>query len=378
MTGDLLLVGSGDPSFSGRFYDGDSTRVLAEWVAALKKLGLRKISGDLLLDVSALSGPAVHPGWPQDQLQKWYCAPVSALNLNDNCLNVTVRPGQSGGLARYAIHPSSSYFKLINKMSTTSTGKHAPWVHLPPGSPPRLELRGRVRSGRKPQTITVAVPDPALMMGAVLHGLLARAGITLGGSVKLRSTAVPSRGRLVALHKCSIERVIMVINKRSQNLFAECLFRALGRKHSNAGSFEGGRRAVESYLSKLGIRGASVADGCGLARGNRYSPRAIVKVLRRMWKHKSRKVFFDSLSIAGKDGTLRKRMRRGAATGRVHAKTGYIRSVSALSGYVKTASGRWVAFSLLFNGFQRKGKRLSNSTIKGYQDKICQVLAASR
>ncbi len=378
LDGDLLLVGGADPSFSGRFYDGDSTKVLRQWVAALHRLGLRKINGNLLLDVSATSGPAIHPEWPQDQLNRWYCAPVGALNLNDNCVDVRVSAGKVGQPVRYSMGPEIPYYRVLNKMLTVSRGrKHAPWLHRPEGDS-RLELRGTFQGGRPAQVITITVPDPARFLGQVFKGLLAKSGIQLSGKLQLSESPVTKPGRLIAVHTCPIDQVVTVINKRSQNLFAECLFRALGRKAGHPGSFVGGRKAVESYLSKVGVEGARVADGSGLARGNRYSPRAMVAILRRMWSHAGRKTFFDSLSVAGTDGTLKRRMRSGPAKGQVHAKTGYIKSVSALSGYLKTRGGRWLAFSLIFNGFQRKGKQLSNSTIKGYQDRICQALAGGR
>lgn len=371
--GDVVVVGSGDPSFSGRFYDGDATKVLAQWARALFLQGVERVTGDLVLDTSAFSGPAIHPGWPRDQLQHWYCAPVDALNLNDNCVDVSLRPGRVGGAARYSLVPGG-YFRVTNQMKTVGRGKHAPWVLRPEGSPNMLELRGTFRAGRPGQSITLSVREPAMFFGGTFKSILAENRVVVDGKVR-RSAGRVEPSLLFARHACPIDRVVTVVNKRSQNLFAECLFRALGRAKGGAGSFDGGRKAVATYLSSHGITGSSVADGSGLARGNRHSPRAIVTVLQRMWKHASREVFFDSLSVAGTDGTLKRRMRQEPAKGRVHAKTGYIRSASGLSGYVKTTDGRWLAFSLLFNGFQRKGKYLSNTTIKQYQDRICQVLA---
>lgn len=371
--GDLLLVGSADPCFSGRFYDGNSVAVLERWAGLLKRFGVRRVRGEFLLDASAVTGPAVHPSWPRDQLHRWYCAPVDAFNLNDNCLDITVRAGPRGRLARVGASPKGAFPELRNTCKTVSSGRHRPIVHL--GGPGSASISGQFLASRGPWIWQHTMRKPAQRFGTVFRELLRREGIGVAEPRVVREP-IGRKGVLFARHRSPISRAVGPVLKNSQNLFAECLFRALGRKSGGRGSFAAGRAAVEAYLGEIKATGVP-ADGSGLSRDNRYSPRTLVRVLQRMWVHPGRKAFFDALPVAGAaEGSLRKRMRQGAAKGNVFAKTGYIRSASGLSGYVKTRGGRWLAFSMLFNGFAGK---LSNTHIKAtYQDPICQILAASR
>lgn len=374
LTGDLVLRGSGDPCFSGRFYEGQPAIVLRDWARALAKLGLRRVTGDLLLDTSACTGPAVHPGWPQDQLANWYCAPVASLSLGDNCLEVTVKSSR-GRKPAVSLVPALGGLALENTCRMTRTGAHRPWIRRLDGEQMGVSIHGTFKTGEPPSTYTVAMRDPDQVFGMALAEALKRAGIKLEGTIRRSARRVAKPGRPGALHQSALDRVIPVVNKKSQNLFAECLFRALGRASGGGGSFEGGSRAVAGYLKERGLVGAKLVDGSGLARENRLSANDLTTVLRHVWRSPSRKLYLSSLPIAGEDGSLKRRMRSGPARGRVFGKTGYIRSASGLSGYVQTQGGKWLAFSILVNGFQRQGRYISNTSIKGLQDRICQVLA---
>jgi serine-type D-Ala-D-Ala carboxypeptidase/endopeptidase (penicillin-binding protein 4) len=167
------------------------------------------------------------------------------------------------------------------------------------------------------------------------------------------------------------------INKNSQNNFAEAFAKILGRAYAARqgrdvrGSWPAGEEAVKAFLARNGIdtTGVVVADGSGLSRDNRVTSRMISDVFRVMWRHRDRKTFFDNLTISGTDGTIGSRLKD--LKGRVHAKTGFIGGVRSLSGYVKNDAGRWLVFSIIYNGFSG-----SAGPYEDLQDNALRVLAA--
>ncbi len=371
LDGRVVLMGSGDPCLSGHCRDGDTAAVLQEWAALLAAQGVRRVTRGVLLDASATSGPTVHPDWPRDQLTQWYCAPVDAFNINDNCIDVVLRAGVVGASVKVSTQPSGAFSGVKVSCTTTASGSHKALLRVGASV---VEIKGQFRADHADERHRWTVKDPSSLVARAFGEHLRRAGID-APAPEVSRTAIASRGRLLARHRSSLALAISPINKKSHNLFAECLFLALGRQHRGTGSFVSGKEAVEAYLASIDARG-EVADGCGLSRKNRYPPRTLVAVLHRMWRSPTRSVFVESLPVAGVDGSLDDRMTQGPAKGRVMAKTGYIHSVSALSGYVQTQSGRTLAFSLLFNGFQGGKGAISNATVKrNYQDAICQILA---
>jgi D-alanyl-D-alanine carboxypeptidase/D-alanyl-D-alanine-endopeptidase (penicillin-binding protein 4) len=159
------------------------------------------------------------------------------------------------------------------------------------------------------------------------------------------------------------------VNKNSQNLFAEALCKLLGKAASGRASWEAGAEAVDAFLHQNGIHGAGVrvVDGSGLARENRVTARAITELLSVMHEHRHAEVFRNSLAVAGRDGTIRNRLKD--VEGQVLAKTGYIGGVRSLSGYARTKEGKWLAFSIIYNDIPGDVK-----PFEALQDEACRVL----
>jgi D-alanyl-D-alanine carboxypeptidase/D-alanyl-D-alanine-endopeptidase (penicillin-binding protein 4) len=153
-----------------------------------------------------------------------------------------------------------------------------------------------------------------------------------------------------------MSRLIRLTNKPSDNFFAETLLKDLAHQTGGRGTTAAGARISASHARGLGVR-ATLVDGSGLSRSDRASPQGIVKLLTAMYASDDSDVFVDSLPIAGRDGTLFDRMRRGAARDRCRGKTGTLSNVSALSGYCEARSGDNYAYSILMNGVYPTGAR---------------------
>ncbi len=376
LLGDLVLVGGGDPSLGPRF-DATLESVLVRFARSVREAGIREVRGAIVADARAFLPPAQHPAWPQDQLDRWYAAPVSALTINDGCVDVTVRPGpQPGAQAVVTMVPHTALLQLDNRCRTVAQQREHRIVIGRKAGTNIIIVRGGVWRRAAPLTHSVALHDPALVTADVLRGALEAEGITVRGGVRHAAADAPPPARsgvLLAAHTTALAQLLPVIGKRSQNLWAESLCRMLGLRGGKGGSFSGGVAVIEAFGREIGIPQDELhlVDGSGLARGNRASAHAIVTLLRTMALGPHGGVFVAALPIGGVDGTLRKRLRDREDAARVRAKTGTIRGVSTLSGYVLPArpDGRTLVFSILVHGMPG-----GTSAARRLQDRLVAVV----
>ena len=370
--GNLILRGTGDPNISGRFYDGDTTAILRTWARQLHKHGLWRVGGDLIVDDSFFDNVRFLPTWDRGQEGRWYAAQISPLTLNDNCIDVSIRPARSvGSRARVSFVPACSAIQVRGAPSTSSGSRWSITIHRKTGTND-ISVKGKIGRRIKGDFADhVTVDDPALFFGSVLSRILTEEGIELAGEVRRvapgsghyerhsrkRSPARPGAGEiLLARHTSTLKQDLAVINKNSQNLHAEILLKTLGARVEGSGSVEGGARAIHRFLVAKGLPtgGLDVHDGSGLSHHNRVSSGQLAGVLRAAMTESWFATYRDSLAVAGVDGTLRKKFQRSRdLRGRVRAKTGNIRGVSCLSGYLTRGSKTW-CFSILVNGYGSK------------------------
>ncbi|MBK8205486.1 MAG: D-alanyl-D-alanine carboxypeptidase/D-alanyl-D-alanine-endopeptidase [Planctomycetes bacterium] len=351
--GPLYVLGGGDPNLSGRFHDGDVLAVFRGWAEQLKKAGITEIDG-LRYDSTVFGGESYCEGWPKDdQYIQWYCAEVSALAFNDNCVGVRVVPGKAGQPANIELTPPTAAVKVINETTTLPGRKGAEIGIVRPRGENTITVKGKVyEQATWGYTIDVTVHDPALYAATVLRETLQAQGITVIGTIEPVTLGIEDVKRCTVLveHKSTLLSALPPINTNSQNLHAELLFRQLGLRYSGKGTFKTSRAAVEAFLREQGwwADGVNIVDGSGLARDNRVTAHMLTKLLQAMAAGANFEAFRDSLAVAGETGTLEKRLNDKSIKGRVYAKTGYIRGVRALSGYILTDNRR-VAFSMLMN-----------------------------
>lgn len=350
--GDLYLVGRGDPSLSPRFGSGRPQGVWDSLADALAAQGVKVIEGRLLGHEGTFAGERRGRDWTWEDLVWSYGAEVSALSWNDNSVELSLLPGErAGDPVRLLAAPFSD---LVEVASSAATG--------PGGSIEELRLEkdaasGRFRlSGRMPPgsrwSGRVAVNDPARFAALALRSTFAARGILVREGVETTSAPLPPAGRVLATHEgATVAEILRVVNKESANLQAELLLRLAGSKLAGDGGIERAREAVLGRLGGLGVptTGFSLSDGCGLARSNLVTPAGLATLLVAMDRHVSGAAFRDSLPLAGRDGTLEKRLRGTPAEGRIAAKTGQLAQTYALAGYAATLAGDRLAFAILVN-----------------------------
>ena len=353
LEGDLAVIGGGDPNISGRHFEGDSLAVMRDWAVELEKLGVRRVTGDVYLVNGLFEPPQVHPDWPKDQLSRWYEAPVEALSFNDNSVLVRVWPGRQGGQpARVELVPDLPIFEVRNSAKTTNSSKqHKVMIDRVDGSTV-LTVSGSVFRHAAPVESWVAVADPLLYFGAALQRAFSEAGVELGGRMLVSQTLPVSDWKWAAGYRTDLMTTAEVINKRSQNFFAESLLKLMGAELCGTGSWESGRKVIGEFLSEIGIEPDtySLSDGSGMSRANRFSPRQITQLLTHMYFHPRGRDFLLTLPYSGEPGLKwEKRLSEPPYRGNVFAKTGSLLGVSTLSGYAKAESGKLYAFSILCN-----------------------------
>jgi len=373
LNGDLIVVGTGDPDISGRFHEGDPCFLFKQWARELIDRGIETVNGNLIGDATAFDDEYVHPSWPRNQLEKWYCAPVSALTLNDNCVDVTVGAGpQPGSPARVVIVPGGGYATINNRCLTTAKKTEHLYGFLGRAGTAPVILRGNFWTNGYAATTSIPVEDPPLFFVTEMKAALAAEGVMVTGQalVAAEPTDADERAVFISSHESDLATAVEVANKRSQNLYAELILKALGRKRTGRGTFAAGADAVEQFLAGISEHGGEcvISDGSGLSRDSRLSAAAITDLLRWIALRPEAATFSRSLATAGVDGTLKRRLAAAPYRGRMKGKTGTLAGVAALSGYIEVR-GDTLAFSILMNT-----RRAAVWQMRRAQDALCRAV----
>lgn len=366
LNGDLVMYGTGDPGISDRFYKSKTERfesMADELVAA----GITTVTGDLVGDRSFFAGPLRPEGWDPRDLNDHFAAAVSALSFNENVASIRVEAATQAGWAPI-VHtlPDHAGLNVVNQGSTVEgSGRLFIGRDDPLG---QILLQGQIQRGGRDVWRELTVSDPAAFAVSVFRSVLDEKGITvlgvdrvtssdhesLVGGVALTAPSVEGRPRtrvLATLVSLPLRDYLMVVNKKSHNLFTELIFRTLGRSADGTGRPESSARAVATALVELGVDTAGLLqlDGSGLSADNRVRASTFVGVFSHLSESPLWWDLWQSLPEAGNRRELR-RMYRTPAAGNLRAKTGTIEAVSALSGVVQSRDGERLAFSILVNG----------------------------
>lgn len=391
LNGPLILRGMGDPTLDT---PGTHTDWADQLALQLVADGIRDVHGDLIADDTYFSGPSAGAGWEARDLQSGFAAPASALSINENKVVVTTIPGKAPGYpARLTLDPAGALPHVVNHLMTAAGGTRSDInLYRAPGDD-TLYAFGSMPADASSHDFKLAMPDPAWYAGMLLRGALARHGIHLHGDLRIQRWPQQNLENLdksmVAAQILSPPLIEILSRglKCSKNLYLQNLLQIAGTKAyadaARAGDpAEGflsteawGIRALRQLLDHIGIppTAAQLEDGAGLSRQDLATPDATVRLLTYMSHQPYAEQLRDALPIAGVDGTLEWRMRNTVAMDNAHAKTGSMTDVRCLAGYVTTASGERLAFTIMLNNaVQQKDEPSPNRNL----DAIVELLAA--
>lgn len=385
LEGDLVLYGTGDPGISGRFYRdrNEVFRLLADQLAAL---GIHTVRGDLVGDASFFAGPLRPEGWHPNDLNDHFTGAVSALSFNENVVSFRVVAGTAGARPSVFTVPEDSGLEIVNSAMTVAADARPRIAILRDDPLDPIRIEGRLLTGARDVWREMTVSVPAHFAAISFKATLEDRGITLLGGIRTvaeptesvleDALSAPGMGRrganVLARHVSDpLSVYLAVVNKESNNLFAELVFRALGRATSGVGSTEMSAAAVRTALGEFGVDMSDVVqfDGSGLSAGSRVSASTFVSLMDRMAASQVWPEYWASLPEAGSRREL-SRMFGTPAAGNLRAKTGTIEGVSALTGVVRSLSGERLAFSLLVNGTR------ANSRAKAVENRVGAILAS--
>ncbi len=373
LVGSLLVVGGGDPNISGRFYDNDEFAVFDRWADGLRRAGIVRVSGDLILNASGFDHVYRNPEWPPDRDTRWYQAPISALSYNDNVVIVSVgRASLPGAPAIVSIDPDTDVVQTVPRARTVGkTGKLRVAVARPGGSD-QVFVDGTLPARYFRYAVPLAIDDPPKFFGAALKSRLRAAGIELTGSVVERDVKPDNAWALVASTESDILPTMAVSNKHSQSFYAEQIFKTLALEKAGRGTWENALALERQFLAAIGLDPGryDIHDGSGLSASNRVAAADLVRFLRAMNLQPDGAAWRATLAVSGdSEGSLRSRLLDSATRGRVQAKTGTLNGVSTLAGYAQAESGKTYAFAILLNGWG-----VGESRAHSYQDRLVRVL----
>ena len=377
LQGDLILYGRGDPTFSNRCYDVDTTKSgvcdrnsadkFRQLAQQLRDRGVRVVAGDVVGDGSYFDPQIIHPGWENYDLGWWYAAPVSGLGFNDNSVDFREVAGDSAGVrAQVMMTPDIGAFTLDNRAEVVARSAPRTFDIFRTVDGLGYLATGALAAGAPVRTESAAVVDPNRYAALAFRQELSAVGILVRGNSRATVDSFPNRAArtttaLAEVRSRPLRDWLYPILSPSQNWFAEMTLKQLGKRYGNGGSWAEGRAVERRFLiDSIGIDSTefSLQDGSGLAANNFIAPLAFTKLLAWARKHANFAAINASLPQSGKPGTLRDRFAGTAGTMSVRAKTGSISGVNALSGYLERPNGQVLVFSVMANHHTLGGAKM--------------------
>src|SRR5690606_18149205 len=377
LDGDLIAVGSGDPTISPRHparWDA-----LDRWAGQVAARGVRIISGHLIGDDDAFEEPGWGSGWSWEDLSAGYGSPIGALQYHENEVEILVGPGlEAGTRAIISTSPLGSGLVIDHDVTTAAAGEPTRIaLHRIPGDA-TLTVRGQIAAGDRPRTLLAAVANPTQLFVNAFREALARKGIFVSGSAldidDLRTKPDLSQADIWVIDQSEpLSSIVDPLLRWSRNGYAETLLWALSPPGEPA-SEATGLKVMRESLTRLGIAPEQYGayDGSGLSRYDTVSAEALTTLLARMWSdthYQDR--FRAALPLSATSGSLERRMKDTPAAGRVWAKTGSMFNIRSLSGYVFTADNEPLAFSFLANNYN-----VPSAEIEAAMDKALALIVA--
>ncbi len=364
--GDLILYGRGAPDL----VDDTTENSLEKLAEAIQARGIRRVKGSVIGDESYFRGSSLGDGWQWTDMQWYFGAEASALSVNGNEIDLNLVPAaRADATPEVRAAEPLGYVQVNNRMAPGNRAERSTIGVFRGLSDNRVEVWGELAPGAKGFGARLSVHNPALWAAKIFVAALKKRNIGVDGEATSRSFRTapserfePSQAtEMAAVTSEPLSALARVTNKESNNLYAELILRTLGRERRSLlstseppgrelGDDEAGTELIKLWLGRNGVASADTAlhDGSGLSRLNLVTPDSAAQLLTALAKS-GNQPFRESLPIAGRDGTLRGRLKTIA--GRAFAKTGSLIYVNSLSGYVVTANGETLAFSIFCNDY---------------------------
>ncbi len=383
LKGNLYLQGGGDPTLgSTRVTGGEAWKtVTRKWVQAVKDAGITRVEGNIIADESLFEGPSIAPKVNWENIGNYFSAPATPLCFNDNSFKIRFSPQPRAGQPANVAGTEPEVPGLTLTSFVTTDGKSKKDNAYVYGAPRQneLEIYGTIPTNLTGFSISAAQPDPALFAAHALKTELEKQNIFILGVPQTTRTA-PDYTPMTLLHvyqSPKLKDIIVIVNKRSFNLYADMLLRHLAVYTGKKGSIQNGVEELNKFLQTNRLAAPEdtvIYDGSGLSRDNLVTPQTLLNTLAFMTKSPHFKHYYNSLATPDDRGDLlllRRFLKPRKEVGRVRVKGGTIDSVKAAAGYVTDKDGKLIAFVLMSNNLASKNE----SIFRIHEDILKQLLA---
>jgi serine-type D-Ala-D-Ala carboxypeptidase/endopeptidase (penicillin-binding protein 4) len=361
LTGNIYIKGGGDPSLGSKSFSKSyyNPFFINQWVDAIKKAGIKSVSGSVIADASIFGENNISDTWTWGDIGNYYGTCVSGLSVFDNEYEVTLRSGTRPGDSTIIvkIEPELNNIKFYNNISSSADINDNSNIF---GSKYDIKryLTGTIPMNKKEYVIKGSLPEPEMILAKMLNDSLVKNNIQISNPpfsiyLKNQKSSVNQRKYICSTLSPSLDEIVNKTNTNSINLYAEILLKHIGLNYKTNIKGSDTDKLLD-YWSKKGINphGIFLNDGCGLSRYSGVTAKYLVDILIYMkTRSKYYQVFFNSLPVAGKSGSMKNIGRNTSADDNIHAKTGYITRVRSYCGYARTRTGKDIAFGIIVNNF---------------------------
>lgn len=377
LNGNIHILPSGDPTFGSKYFNTDvpSKPLFSSWTEELKKQGIHRVSGKVILEMGRFELERVPPKWSFEDLGNYFGASLAPLNCYDNRVYLTFKSAGAGTKTTLlSIEPNVPDLKYKNEVVAASIKYDDAYVFGAPRQYNQM-LRGRIPANRSTFQIKASVPEPELFYAQQLVKALRDSGIEVPYGAVSSNHAVSKTQYTYELNPMfspTLSEIVKVTNIESNNLFAEALVKAISLNQKGFWSRETGLKHIHDFWQTQGIdlSSANLYDGSGLTRYNGISAKALTEVMTYMWQSPNRGTFYESLPIAGRSGSLANMFKGSNAENNLRAKSGYLAKVRSYTGYTRTATGKVAAFTLMINNYNE-----NSTSVKTQMEALLRMLS---
>lgn len=357
LNGNIIIKGGGDPALGSHRYRSYYGAFLNNWASSIKSLGIDSINGKIIADASIFDNE-VPATWIWQDLGNYFGAGANGLSIYENFYTLALSSkNETQKTTISQINPYIPFLSIDNNVLGTSTNKDLSFIYGGPFQYNRY-ISGEIPKNRSEFKVKGSIPDPAYLCAYELDSVLKTSGIKVAyhpTTIRLladdfiENTTV----EITTTQSPTLASLIQQTNLYSINLYAEHLLNHIGLTVKKEGSSTAGAEALISFWKEKGIDtdGMYIYDGSGLSRFNTITTKQLVAILNQMDKSQHKEVFYNSLAIAGKSGTLSSIAKGTTAEGKIYGKSGYMTNVRSYSGYVTTNSNKKIAFAIIVNNY---------------------------
>jgi D-alanyl-D-alanine carboxypeptidase/D-alanyl-D-alanine-endopeptidase (penicillin-binding protein 4) len=352
LLGDLIIKGGGDPTLGSRFFSGmQSDSVFLQLFQAIHKAGIQQINGSILADTDFFEQPLYPSLRLWEDMGNYYGSAPRSLSYKDNSFELVLKsPPQIGQVCEVvSIHPSCE-LDFVCRVKSAVSLRDSAYIYGHPGMK-KWYIEGSIPAGRPHFAVKGAMPYPERIFVKELGEFLSDKGINIKDQIILPARKLLPRREIGVIQSPCLSSIIKVVNKQSNNLYADHLFLAMAKIKGEANWANAHNVQQQFWNQQIGDHTIYLHDGSGLSSYNQCSVNDMIRVL--CWINESvvQKPFYESLAVSGEDGTLKNMWVSAALKGRIVGKSGYMKGVLGYAGYIHTKSNKKVAFCIIANRF---------------------------